>query len=108
MPSLHVVLGSLGTDIAALTLTVAVGVQDRPAAAPQNEEWVPDFKLFNNPPFYSAIASIGSLIFAYGGIPAMFSIIAEMREPRHFQRSLYVAQSILTVTYLVSLSLSVV
>lgn len=81
---------------------MAVGVQDRPAAAPQNEEWKPDFKLFNNPPFYSAIASIGSLIFAYGGIPAMFSIIAEMREPRHFQRSLYVAQTVLTVTYLVS------
>jgi hypothetical protein len=83
-------------------LTVAVGVQDRPAAAPQSGEWSPDFKLFNNPPFSSAIASIGSLIFAYGGIPAMFGIIAEMKEPRHFKRSLAFAQITLTVTYLVS------
>jgi amino acid permease len=82
---------------------VAVGVQDRPAAAPQSGEWVPDFKLFKNPPFHSAIASIGSLIFAYGGIPAMFGIIAEMKEPRDFKRSLAFAQITLTVTYLVSL-----
>lgn len=83
---------------------MAVGVQDRPAAAPQSGEWVPDFKLFKNPPFHSAIASIGSLIFAYGGIPAMFGIIAEMKEPRDFKRSLAFAQITLTVTYLVSLS----
>jgi hypothetical protein len=31
----------------------------------------------------------------------MFSVIAEMKEPRHFQRSLAFAQITLTVTYLV-------
>jgi amino acid transporter len=89
----------------ALTLTVAVGVQDQPAAAPRNVDWKPDFKLFNNPPFHSAIAAIGSLIFAYGGIPAMFSVIAEMKDPRDFRKSLAFAQTTLTVTYLVSMSM---
>ena len=86
----------------ALTLTIAVGVQDRPAAAPINEPWKPDFKLLNNPPFHSGVAAIGSLIFAYGGIPAMFSVIAEMKDPRDFKKSLAFAQTTLTVTYLVS------
>lgn len=34
----------------------------------------------------------------------MFSVIAEMKEPRHFKRSLAFAQTTLTVTYLVSLA----
>jgi hypothetical protein len=76
-------------------------VEDRPAAAPQDVPWTPDFKLFKNPPFHSAIAAIGSLIFAYGGIPAMFSVIAEMKDPRDFKKSLAFAQITLTVTYLV-------
>lgn len=79
-------------------------MQDRPAAAPVNEPWKPDFKLFNNPPFHSGVAAIGSLIFAYGGIPAMFSVIAEMKDPRDFKKSLAFAQTTLTVTYLVSLT----
>ena len=95
---------SWGTTLTpALTLTVAVGVQDRPAAAPHTGEWKPDFKLFNNPPFHQGISAIGSLIFAFGGIPALFSVIAEMKEPRDFRKSLAFCQTVLTVTYLVRL-----
>lgn len=64
--------------------------------------WEPDFKLFKNPPFHKAIAAIGTLIFAYGGIPAFFSVIAEMKDPRDFRKSLAMAQTVLTVMYLVS------
>jgi amino acid permease len=81
---------------------VAVGVQDSPAAAPRAELWKSDFKLFNNPPFHTAISAIGSLIFAFGGIPAFFSVIAEMKEPRDFRKSLAMCQTVLTATYLVS------
>ncbi|KAK1922093.1 transmembrane amino acid transporter protein-domain-containing protein [Papiliotrema laurentii] len=94
-------VGTASVLIATLTLTVAVGVQDRPAAAPHTGEWKPDFKLFNNPPFHQGISAIGSLIFAFGGIPALFSVIAEMKEPRDFRKSLAFCQTVLTVTYLI-------
>ncbi|KAJ9632268.1 hypothetical protein H2203_000672 [Taxawa tesnikishii (nom. ined.)] len=66
---------------AILILTIAVGVQSRPAAAPQTGVWVSDFKITNNPSFTEAISAISSLIFAYAGTPGFFAIVSEMRDP---------------------------
>lgn len=85
---------------AIFTVTVAVGLQDRPAAAPQGGVWVSDYKLVNHPTFTQAITAISSLVFAYAGTPAFFSIAAEMRDPRHYTRSLLVCQGGVTVTYI--------
>ncbi|RSL65286.1 hypothetical protein BHE90_000308 [Fusarium euwallaceae] len=84
-----------------LIVTIAVGVQDRPATAPQEGVWVSDYKLFNNPGFLDAISAVSSLVFAYAGTPAFFSIAAEMRDPRLYTRSLILCQSVVTVTYVV-------
>jgi hypothetical protein len=54
---------------AIFTVTIAVGVQDRPAAAPQEGHWKSDWKVVGNPSFTEAISSISSLIFAYAGTP---------------------------------------
>ena len=40
------------------------------------------------------------MIFAYAGTSAFFAIVAEMREPRHYARSLTICQSIVTATFL--------
>ncbi|KAM0562071.1 hypothetical protein ACHAPJ_002515 [Fusarium lateritium] len=86
---------------AIFSVTVAVGVQDRPAAAPQGTgHWESDWKLTNNPSFAEGITAISSLIFAYSGTPAFFSIAAEMREPKHYTRSLLIAQGIVTAVYI--------
>jgi amino acid transporter len=84
-----------------LTVTIAVGIQDRPAKAPQEGPWTPDFHLFKSPSFTSGISAISTLIFAYAGTPAFFAIAAEMREPRHYNRSLMVCQAGVTITYIV-------
>lgn len=81
-------------------MTVAVGVQDRPAAAPQEGVFVSDYKLVQNPSFTSAASALSSLVFAYAGTPAFFSIVAEMREPRHYTRALIVCQSLMTAIYI--------
>ncbi|KAF5266330.1 hypothetical protein FOXYS1_2833 [Fusarium oxysporum] len=81
-------------------VTVAVGVQDRPAAAPQGGHWESDWKLFNHPSFVDGITAVSSHIFAFSGTPAFFQIAAEMREPKHYTRSLLTCQSIVTVTYI--------
>ncbi|KAI5456778.1 putative amino acid transporter [Mariannaea sp. PMI_226] len=82
-----------------LIVTIAVGVQNRPAAAPQVGPWVSDFKLFKKPSFTSAISAVSSLVFAYAGTPAFFAIAAEMREPHHYTRSLLICQAGVTATY---------
>lgn len=81
-------------------MTVAVGVQDRPAAAPKGDVWVSDYKLTNTPSFVDGISAISTLIFAFSGTPSFLSIAAEMREPRHYTRSMLCAQGIVTATYI--------
>lgn len=94
-------LAAFPTNISAvLTLTIAVGVQDRPAAAPQVGEFVSDFRLVGNPSFTQAISAMSSLVFAFAGTPGFFSIVSEMREPRHYTRSLLVCQGVVTATYI--------
>ncbi|KAH8661209.1 putative amino acid transporter [Ilyonectria robusta] len=83
-----------------LTVTIAVGVQDRPADAPETGVWVSDYKITNNPSFTDAMSAVSALVFAYAGTPAFFSIAAEMRDPRHYSRSLMICQSVVTVTYI--------
>ena len=82
------------------TVTVAVGVQGRPSTAPQTGTWVSDYELFKNPSFTEAITAVSALVFAYAGTPAFFNIVSEMREPRHYTRSLLICQSGVTCTYI--------
>lgn len=88
-------------SLSVLVVTIAVGIQDRPAAAPQQGPWSSDWKLVGEPTFTEAIASIGSIVFAYAGTPAFFSIVAEMRDPRQYTKALVVCQSTITVVYIV-------
>ncbi|KAL3954844.1 hypothetical protein ACCO45_010407 [Purpureocillium lilacinum] len=84
---------------AILVVTIAVGIQDRPATAPPHGPWASDFKLFKKPTFTSAISAVSALVFAYAGTPAFFNIVSEMRDPRQYTRSLLVCQSGVTTTY---------
>ncbi|KAM5349168.1 hypothetical protein ACJ41O_008991 [Fusarium nematophilum] len=93
-------LGLVCIMTAIFTVTIAVGVQDRPSAAPPGP-WKSDFKIVNHPSFTEAISAISSLVFAYAGTPGFFSIAAEMKEPRHYTRALMVCQGGVTITYIV-------
>ena len=88
------------TSTLVLTLTISVGVEDRPAAAPQTGPWKSDFKLFQSPSTADAFAALSSIVFAYAGTPAFFNIVAEMRDPRHYTRSLAICQGTMTAVYI--------
>ena len=81
-------------------VTIAVGVQDRPAAAPASGPWESDFKLVGNPSFTEAISAVSSLVFAYAGTPGFFPIAAEMRDPAYYTKSVLACQSFQTATYI--------
>ncbi|KAL6707066.1 hypothetical protein ACN47E_004818 [Coniothyrium glycines] len=93
-------VGLAGIVAAIFTLTVSVGVQDRPSAAPQFGPWSSDFELFKNPSFVDASAALSSLVFAYAGTPAFFSIVSEMRDPNQYARALTFCQTVVTVLYI--------
>ena len=82
-------------------MTIAVGIQDRPAAAPKDAVWVPDYKIVkSDATFTEAITAVTTIVFAYAGTPAFFSIASEMRDPTHYNRALVLCQSVVTVFYL--------
>lgn len=82
-------------------MTIAVGVQDRPAAAPQTGHWESDYKLFKTPNFAETVSSLASLVFAFCGTPAFFPIVSEMRNPHLYSRSLFICQGGVTAIYFI-------
>ena len=82
-------------------VTVGVGLQDRPSEAPKVGHWKSDYKLFNNPSFTEAISAVSTLVFTYAGTPAFFNIVAEMRQPLHYTRSLAICQITVTAVYII-------
>ncbi|KAF5018926.1 hypothetical protein F66182_9091 [Fusarium sp. NRRL 66182] len=82
-------------------VTIAVGIQDRPSAAPKTgAAWKSDYKLVNNPEFADAMTAISSFVFAYSATPLFFPIAAEMRDPHHYTKAMLLCQSVATGTYI--------
>lgn len=64
-------IGMISILAAILTLTVSVGVQERPALAPQVGNWNKIVYVTNNPTFSDAVSAISGLVFAFAGTPAL-------------------------------------
>lgn len=85
-----------------LIVTIAVGIQDRPAAAPETRApWVSDFKIVGNPSFAEGITAISNLVFGFSGTPGFFAIVSEMRNPRQYTPALLICQASVTSLYIV-------
>lgn len=94
-------VGATSILTAILTLTIAVGVQNRPAAAPTTGVFVSDWHGVGHPSFEAAVSACSSIVFAWAGTPAFFQIASEMRVPEKYTRSLLLCQSVVGVTYIV-------
>lgn len=89
------------TALLVFTLTIATGLQDRPAAAPSTGTYVSTWQLVGHPTFAEAMAAISSIIFAFSGVPAYISVAAEMADPRQYPISLLICRGIATGTYVI-------
>ena len=47
------------------------------------------------------MSAVAMIIFAFSGTPAFFPIAAEMRNPKHYRRSMLICQTTVTTIYLV-------
>lgn len=87
---------------AVMIATIAVGVEDHPASAPQTDTvWVSNWKVVGNPSFPEAMAAVSNLLFAYSGTPGFFSIVSEMRNPRQYTGAVLCCQAGVTTIYTV-------
>ncbi|KAF2148584.1 transmembrane amino acid transporter [Myriangium duriaei CBS 260.36] len=87
--------------ISVFTITISVGVQDRPPGAPQTGLWQSDYRIVGHPSFVEAMSSISTIIFAFTGTPYFIPIISEMKNPRDYFKSLYACQAIVFTVYLI-------
>ena len=87
--------------VSVMIVTIAVGVSDRPAAAPATGNY--DLGLSAGVPgsFVDVMSGISTIIFAYGGLPAFIPIMKEMRKPSDFNKSVVVGQGVTTVFYVI-------
>ncbi|WWC94410.1 hypothetical protein V866_001252 [Kwoniella sp. B9012] len=85
---------------ALLTLTVSVGVQTRPAEAPQVGPWDKGLVIWGEPSFTEAISAVSTLVFSFAGTPGFFGIVSEMKNPKLYTRSMLLCQTVVTLAYL--------
>jgi len=96
---------------AILILTISVGVQDRPSAAPQTGPWEKNITAFKSATILDGIGALvtaickltgfhGLISVGYCGTPIFFGVVSEMKNPGDFNKSLAVCQSIVITTYL--------
>ena len=56
-------------------VTIAVGLQDRPAAAPATDgPWTSDWEVSGTPSFAKAVAAVSNLLYAFSGTPGTYPI----------------------------------
>jgi len=73
-------VGLFGILSAIFTLTVAVGVQDRPAEAPKDGPFVSDYHIINDSGWSASISACSSLVFAFAGTPAVGSHLSKLND----------------------------
>lgn len=96
-------VGLISIMAAILTLTIAVGVQDRPAKAIEQGyvtgPWPKDLKITNAATLAQAMTAINSILFAYAATPTYFGIVSEMRDPRVYKSTMCFSMICLWAVY---------
>ncbi|TXT12573.1 uncharacterized protein COLE_02983 [Cutaneotrichosporon oleaginosum] len=83
-----------------MIVTVAVGIQDRPAEAPQVGPWDKDLKLFASPTFAQAMSTVAGFVYATCNPPTFIGFVSEMRDFRQYKKSMYCCQIFVWAFYI--------
>ncbi|SPO01220.1 related to neutral amino acid permease [Cephalotrichum gorgonifer] len=85
--------------IAVFIVVVGVTQVDRPAAAPQEGPLDMEVLAVGHPGFVPGLVSAINLFAGFGSTPTFMPVIAEMKTPRLFSKSLFVSQAFLAACY---------
>lgn len=64
-------IGVASITASIITMTVAVGIQDRPADAPKVGPWEKNAKAFGDPTFPAAMSAVSSFLLASAATPTL-------------------------------------
>lgn len=92
--------GLVSIVVAVTILMVSVATAEKPPLAP-DVGWDKQLELFRKPGWAPGLSAVMNMMFAYGGTPAFFPIISEMRKPKDYTRAMLTAQLGCTVFYFV-------
>lgn len=90
------------TGILASVITLAAAVStSRPALAPQSGPWDKDLVTIGHPTFVDAMNAVATIFLSFAGGPYYFNIIAEMKRPGDYNKSILLSSGVTTSTYLI-------
>ena len=111
-------VGATSILAAVITLAIAVGVQDRPSAAPATGPFDKNVQAAATPTFVQAMNAVNTVLFAYAGsewsrsgdlvvvlmcglAPNFMPVVSEMRKIEDYPKSVVLCQTFVTVVYCV-------
>lgn len=96
-------LGWVGVGgILASVITLAAAVSTgRPALAPQSGPWDKHLVIIGHPTFVDAVNAVATVFLSFAGAPYYFNIIAELKKPQDYNRSILLSSGVTTSTYLI-------
>lgn len=80
-------------------VSIASTVQSRPAAAPAVGEFDLGYRAIGNPDFISGITASVTIFVSSAGTSAFIPVIAEMRKPQDYRKSVYLSMGLATASY---------
>lgn len=93
-------IGFASIFTAVFTVVVGVTQSSRPAAAPKDESFEILVTVVGRPGFISGLVASINLFAGFGSTPTFIPVIAEMRDPRLFIKSLFSSQALLVSCYI--------
>lgn len=94
-------VGLISILASVITMTIACGVQEQPAAAPLHIPWVKQVKVFATTDAVHGIGAITNVLYAFAATPTYWGIISEMRDPRAYNRVMVLSVLLCLALYIV-------
>ncbi|KAJ5565067.1 hypothetical protein N7513_001309 [Penicillium frequentans] len=92
--------GFISIYAAVLIVVIGVTTRDRPAAAPQTGPYELGYLAINNPGFAAGMVASSTIFVSSAGTSAFIPVMAEMRNPKDYKKSLYLCMGLVTASYL--------
>ncbi|EUC37551.1 hypothetical protein COCCADRAFT_85444 [Bipolaris zeicola 26-R-13] len=92
--------GFVSVFIAVFIVVIGVTTRDRPAAAPQTGPYDFGYHVIGHPTFAAGITAASTIFCSSAATSAFLPVMSEMRNPRHFGRSVMTCMTFVGAAYL--------
>lgn len=83
-----------------MIISIGVTLRDRPAAAPQTGPYDLGYHNFASPTFVAGMTASCTIFVSTAGTSAFLPVIAEMKNPKDYNKAVYVAMGLVNASYI--------